>query len=291
MKCLAQYSSQWEDIHLPTPSCIPWTQLVLLDPPSLHLPSLRSLIVDCQPDEHTLACILDMFKHMPKLKSFEFHLNGTPSDFDPKIIPVLWQQLTHLAMSLGESQDAGCWLESSVRVLRLCPNLETLSDGTGFQPYPEPTPVSLPRLRSLRASYPLLLNYLICPALEHLEAPPPYDMFFAVWRLSQFTTHSGCQILSIKLNMEGYDRNTDIVLLNVLTSDNTNLTLPDLNVLELKTKELFTGEALSEELDEALVRTIDSRWNISRGSPVAPLRQVHIKCSKAGIRGDTDTQK
>lgn len=92
------------------------------------------------------------------------------------------------------------------------------------------------------------------------------------------------------LRAECYDLNDVPPLLKCLALDDTSMTLPNLNIIELEIPELFTGEALSEEVDELLVRIIDRRWNVPHESLVSRLRQVRIRCSKFGIGGDIDVE-
>lgn len=86
------------------------------------------------------------------------------------------------------------------------------------------------------------------------------------------------------LRVECYDKDV-AELLKYLTLGDTSMMLPSLNIFELKVQELFTGKTHLEELDEVLVRIIDARWNVPKELSVAQLRQVRIRCSKAGIEG------
>ncbi|KAK0482809.1 hypothetical protein EDD18DRAFT_1201256, partial [Armillaria luteobubalina] len=221
-----------------------WTQFAQPHLPRLCLPSLRSLALGRQPFVDELSTILDMFKDMPTLKSFQFHIYRVPSsDFDPN--------LTHLVMSLGPTRE--CSVDASIKVLGLCFSLETLREETMLNDDPGTTLVTLERLRSLSVRSPQLLYCLVCPALEDLTVLPRYDISFSI---------PTC-----------------------LALDDTSMTLPNLNIIEMEIPELFTGEALSEEVDELLVRIIDMRWNVPQESPVSRLRQVRIRCSKFGIGG------
>ncbi|KAG7447069.1 uncharacterized protein BT62DRAFT_101498 [Guyanagaster necrorhizus] len=294
---LVRHSSQWEDVHIPTPSCLPWTQLTLSNPPSLHLPSLKSLVVGRQPTVDSLAAILSMFSHTPNLRSFKFNIYHTRSDFDPSAIGVPWWQLTSLVMVLGPMRD--CPVEASIKVLRLCSNLETLREETILHSVPESIMVTLPRLGSLSVRSPEILYYLVCPALEHLSILPRYDAPFSIPPLSQLIAHSRCQLRSLDiwlwrhladpgelfscvphlrklvLRVECYDKDV-AELLKYLTLGDTSMMLPSLNIFELKVQELFTGKTHLEELDEVLVRIIDARWNVPKELSVAQLRQVRI---------------
>ncbi|KAK0441748.1 uncharacterized protein EV420DRAFT_1084639 [Desarmillaria tabescens] len=302
-KALVQHSSQWEDVHLPT---LPRTQSAPQNLPPLHLPSLKSLVLGRQHSVEDLITKLSMFKIAPNLRSVVFHFHNTPSsDFDPSVIQAPWWQLTRLSMSLGLTGDSS--MEASIEVLRLCPNLETLREETILNPDSGNTTVTLRKLRSFSVKSPQLLNYLDYPVLEHLSILPRYDIPLSVPTLSQLA-RSGCRLHSLHiwlmcqlehpkdlfscmphlcklhLDMEYYGTDT-LELLECLGLDDMNSTLPNLNVLELKVQELFTGEALSEEIGELLVRIIDERRIIPRGSQVPQLRQVCIRCCKAGVEG------
>ncbi|KAK0204264.1 hypothetical protein DFS33DRAFT_874585 [Desarmillaria ectypa] len=314
LEALVQHSSQWEDVHLSTLSTLPWTQPAQQKLRPFYLPSLKSLVIGRQPSVDNLVPILGMFKDMLNLRSFKFHTYSAPlSDFDPSIIQVPWWQLTHLFMSFGQTGD--CSVEASIKVLRLCPNLETLKEETILHPDPGTTTlVMLPRLRSLRVKSPHLLHCLVCPVLEDLSILPRYDVPFSIPTLLQLIARSGCRLLSLDisllrqlvdprnlfscmphlckliLRMEYCETNAS-ELLKYLTLDDTSMMLPNLKVFELTVEELFTGRALFEEVDEVLVRIIDRRWNVPRGSQVVQLRQVRMRCSEAGIGGVADTEE
>ncbi|SJL11565.1 uncharacterized protein ARMOST_14970 [Armillaria ostoyae] len=311
---LVQHSSQWRDVHLPTLPSSTWTQLAQPHLPPLHLPSLRSLAIGRQPSVDELSAILDMFKDMPTLRSFQFHTYRAPSsDFDPSKIQVPWWQLTHLVMSLGPTRE--CSVDASIKVLRLCSSLETLREETMLKDGPGTTPVTLGRLRSLSVRSLQLLHHLVCPVLEDLSILPRYDVPFSISTLSQFVTHSECRLLSLDiwlsrklaeprklllcvphlcklvLRMDCYDTTTNgAEILKCLDLDDTSMTLPNLNIFDLKVPEIFTGEPLYEEVDELLVRIIDRRWNVPQESPVSQLRQVRIRCTLAGIGEAIDVE-
>ncbi|PBK58774.1 hypothetical protein ARMSODRAFT_1010008 [Armillaria solidipes] len=312
---LIQHSSQWKDVYLPTLPSSTWTQLAQPHLPPLHLPSLRSLSMGRQPSVDKLSAILGMFKDMPTLGSFKFHIYHAPSpDFDPSIIQVPWWQLTHLDMSLGSTRD--CLVDASIKVLRLCLNLETLREETIMLQYdPGTTMITLRRLRSLSVRSPQLLPHLVCPVLEDLSILPRYDVPFSIPTLSQLITHSGCRLRSLDiwlsrelaeprklflcvphlcklvLRMDCYDSNTNGTdVLKCLDLDDTSMTLPNLNILDLRVPEIFTGQLVYEEVDELLVRIIDRRWNVPQESPVSQLRQVRIRCTLAGIGEAIDVE-
>ncbi|KAK0442219.1 hypothetical protein EV421DRAFT_1904380 [Armillaria borealis] len=305
---LIQHSSQWKDVYLPTLPSSTWTQLAQPHLPPLHLPSLRSLSMGRQPSVDKLSAILGMFKDMPTLGSFKFHIYHAPSpDFDPSIIQVPWWQLTHLDMSLGSTRD--CLVDASIKVLRLCLNLETLREETIMLQYdPGTTMITLRRLRSLSVRSPQLLPHLICPVLEDLSILPRYDVPFSISALSQLIIHSGCRLRSLDiwlsrqlaeprklflcvpqlcklvLRMDCYDSNTNGTdILKCLDLHDMSMMLPNLNIFDLRVPEIFTGQPVYEEVDELLVRIIDRRWNVPQESPVSQLRQVRIRCTEVGI--------
>lgn len=308
---LVQHSSRWKDVHLPTLPSSTWTQLAQPHLPPLHLPSLRSLSIGRQPSIDKLSAILGMFKDIPTLGSFKFHIYHAPSpDFDPSIIQVRWWQLTHLVMSLGSTGDF--LVDASIKVLRLCLNLDTLREETIMLHNSDPgtTMITLRRLRSLSVRSPQLLPHLVCPVLEDLSILPRYDVPFSIPTLSQLITHSGCRLRSLDiwlsrqlaeprklflcvphlcklvLRMDCYDSNTNgtDILKCLDLDDSTSMMLSNLNILDLTVPEIFTGEPGFEEVDELLIRIIDRRWNFSQESPVSQLRQVRIRCNAAGIR-------
>ncbi|KAK0477970.1 hypothetical protein IW261DRAFT_1420812 [Armillaria novae-zelandiae] len=306
---LVQHSSQWEDVRMPSLPASTWTQLAQPHLSRLHLPSLRSLALGRQPSVDELSTIPNMFKDMPALRSFQFHIYRAPSsNFDPSIIQVPWWQLTHLAMSLGPTRE--CSVDASIKVLSLCLSLETLREETMFNDDPGTTLVTLGRLRSLSVRSPELLYCLVCPVLEDLTVLPRHDRSFSIPKvLSQIVVQSGCRLLSLDiwlsyqleepiklfscvphicklvLRAECYDLNDMPSLLKCLALDDTSVTLPNLEFFELEIPELFTGAGLSEEVDELLVKIIDRRWNVLQESPVSRLRQVRIRCSTVGIGG------
>ncbi|KAK0229447.1 hypothetical protein EDD85DRAFT_850480 [Armillaria nabsnona] len=310
MEDLIQHSSQWKDVYLPTLPSSTWTQLAQPHLPPLHLPSLRSLSIGRQPSVDKLSAILGMFKDMPTLGSFKFHIYNAPSpDFNPRIIQVPWWQLTHLDMSLGSTRD--CLVNASIKVLRLCLNLEALREETIMLHNSDPrTPmITLRRLRSLSVRSPQLLPHLICPVLEDLSILPRYDVPFSTSTLSQLITHSGCRLRSLDiwlsrqlaeprklflcvphlcklvLRMDCYDSNTNgtDILKCLDLDDSTSTMLPNLNIFDLRVPEIFTGAQGYEEVDELLVRIIDRRWNVPQESSVSQLRRVRIRCTEAGI--------
>lgn len=176
---LLQHSSQWEDVRIPSLPASTWTQLAQPHLPRLHLPSLRSLALGRQPSVDELSTVLDMFKDMPTLRSFQFHIYRAPSsDFDPNVIQMPWWQLTHLVMSLGPTRE--CPVDASIKVLGLCLSLETLREETMLNDDPGTILVPLERLRSLSVRSPQLLYCLVCPALEDLTVLPRYDISFSI---------------------------------------------------------------------------------------------------------------
>ncbi|KAK0496597.1 hypothetical protein EDD18DRAFT_210993 [Armillaria luteobubalina] len=196
---LLQHSSQWEDVRIPSLPASTWTQLAQPHLPRLHLPSLRSLALGRQPSVDELSTVLDMFKDMPTLRSFQFHIYRAPSsDFDPNVIQMPWWQLTHLVMSLGPTRE--CPVDASIKVLGLCLSPETLREETMLNDDPGTILVPLERLRSLSVRSPQLLYCLICPALEDLTVLPRYDISFSIPTvLSQIVVHSGCRLLSLDI--------------------------------------------------------------------------------------------
>ncbi|KAK0231953.1 hypothetical protein EDD85DRAFT_845860 [Armillaria nabsnona] len=288
------------DVRIPSLPTSTWNQLT-----QPHLPQL-----------HELSTILDIFNDMPTLRSFQFHIYRAPlSDFDLSIIQVPWWQPTHLVMSLESTGDF--LVNASIKVLRLCLNLETLREETiMLHNESGTTMITLWRLRLLSVRSPQLLPHLVCPVLEDLSILPRYDVPFSIPTLSQLITHSGCPLRSLDiwlsrqlaeprklflcmphlcklvLRMDCYDSNTNgtDILKCLDLNDSTSLMLPNLNIFDLTVSEIFTGEPGYEEVDELLLRIIDRRWNVSQESPVSQLRQVRIRCNAAGIGEATDVE-
>ncbi|KAK0191980.1 hypothetical protein F5146DRAFT_1037847 [Armillaria mellea] len=305
MDCLVQYSSQWKEVYLPNLPSFTWTQLAQPHMLPLHLPSLQSLSMGRQPSVDRLSAILGTFKNMPALRSFKFYIFNAPSsDFDPNIIPVPWLQLTQLDMSLGATRD--CLADTSIKVLRLCLNLEALREECMMlHDDPGTSLVTLRRLRSLTVRSPQLLHRLVCPVLEDLTILPGYNVPFSTPMLSQLVTRSACRLLSLGiwlsrplkkprnlflcvphlsklvLRMDCYDSNSNGK--DVLKCLDSNDMLRNLSIFDLRVPEILTGKHVIEEVDELLVRIIDRRWNVPQECPVSQLRQVRIRCSEVGV--------
>ncbi len=304
IETLVQHSSQWGTVHLIEH---PSTQWARLSERNTHFPSLKSLIVD-YPSSADLAIILGMFKDAPNLRSLYLDLNDTPlADFDPEAIPFPWSHITDLNMPIM------CRVELSVKILRLCSNLETLEESCDIRHFEigteKPSPLMVQKFRSLDVSSSQLLPYIICPALEHLSLAILDGIPFSTKDLSQFHVHSGSQLQSLQigllkqdiadpgqlflcmpqlrklvLNNRSWDNSHENMakILTSIYSQDLGLVLPRLSVLEVYANAIFTG--ISERCDEALVGIIDQRWNVPRESRVTQLHQVRIYCKSDVMR-------
>ncbi|KAK0442203.1 hypothetical protein EV421DRAFT_600493 [Armillaria borealis] len=298
IETLLQHSSQWGTAHLiehPSPQ---WARL---SERNTHFPSLKSLVVN-YPSSADLAIILGMFKDAPNLRSLYLDLNDTPiACFDPEAIPFPWSHITDLNMPIM------CRVELSVKILRLCSNLETLEENCDIRRIEidteKPSPLTLQNFRSLDVSSSQLLPYIICPALEHLSFALLDGIPFSTKDLSQFLVHSGSQLQSFQiglleqdiadpgqlflcmpqlrklvLNNRSWDNsheNTTNILTSIYSQD-LGVVLPRLSVLEVHGNAIFTGT--SNRCNEVLVGIIDQRWNVPRELRVTQLHQVRIYC-------------
>ncbi|SJL11552.1 uncharacterized protein ARMOST_14957 [Armillaria ostoyae] len=281
IETLLQHSSQWGTAHLiehPSPQ---WARL---SERNTHFPSLESLIVN-YPSSADLAIILGMFKDAPNLRSLHLDLNDTPvAHFDPEAIPFPWSHITDLNMSIM------CRVELSVKILRLCPNLETLEEICDIRRIEigteKPSPLMLQKFRSLDVSSSQLLPCIICPALEHLSFALLDGIPFSTKDLSQFLVRSGSQLQSLQIGLLEQDiadpgqlflcmPQLRKLVLNNRSWDN-KVVPPRLSVLEVHGNAIFAGT--SNRCNEVLVGFIDQRWNVPRESRVTQLHQVRIYC-------------
>ncbi|PBK87795.1 hypothetical protein ARMGADRAFT_444401 [Armillaria gallica] len=299
IETLMQHSQQWGDVCLLGHPSLQWTRSLLNSPP-VHFPSLKSLVVSYQHSMNNLTAILSMFQNAPSFRSLEFDVRMPP--YDLGTIPFPWSNITHLTMSFEKFTR----MELIFTHLRLCPNLEELTERTVFRPDPDVAtiaPLTLAKLRSLilRRSH-LLLGYLICPVLEHLSFTMPLaDYPSSNLTISRFFARSRSQLQALTLRISrgtldpdqlfSYVPQLRTLVLLLAGSENDSdpagslkglldergAMLTSLSVLQLSANKLFTDDIRLEGRDELLVRIIERRWNVPQDSRVTLLSQVRIR--------------
>ncbi|KAK0442770.1 uncharacterized protein EV420DRAFT_1649515 [Desarmillaria tabescens] len=303
---LLQHAPQWENIrlsgHMVDLWACRWSRFT--DSSPAHFPLLKSLHLDAHFPK-SLHATLSLFNHAPILRHLRFIvLAPLLLQFHPDKMPFPWSHLTHLHLSVFESDGVTPW-GPIIKVLHLCTNLEELTEQSALCLEQDPiSPLTLQKLCSLTVKSFRLLQCLVYPILEYLlftmppEEPGPSG---SLPLFHQFFECSGSQLQTLDICIMG-DSMDPVQLFSYLPrlhklhlffpDDNdkdpsrffkclgdTSAVLPSLSDLGLHVGKIFTW-------DELLVRIIAKWWRDSG------LSQVCIQCDEAcvGVNGDQAAQ-
>ncbi|KAJ6509124.1 hypothetical protein DFH09DRAFT_275129 [Mycena vulgaris] len=155
-----------------------------------HIPLLRKLTVILESGSHMDYATppITAFLDAPQIRDV------TLVAISLRWISLPWAQLTHL--NLRELSTAQC-----AKILQVTPRLESLSVIVRGSPSDEPFPlVRLDHLHTFKSPYMAdlrLLDYIVGPALKHLDIPMLVGE--GISHLLAFLVRSGCRLSSISL--------------------------------------------------------------------------------------------